>query len=88
LLCIYKTQFMKIPIIAMGHSKGILLTESILKKFGITDVVELVLELDGIKIRPSISPRLGWANAFQKMHDAGDDELLINDSMSDWIDAE
>ena len=64
------------------------MTEPILKKYGITDAVELVLALDGIKIRPSICPRLGWANAFQKMHDAGDDELLIIDSLSDWIDAE
>ena len=88
MLCIYKIQFMKIPIIAMGHSKGILLTEPILKKYGITDVVELVLELDGIKIRPSRTPRLGWVNAFKEMHDAGDDVLLNEDSLSDWLDAE
>jgi hypothetical protein len=28
-------------------------------------------------------PRKGWAKAFEEMHKAGDDELLINDVFED-----
>lgn len=87
LICIYKLQFMKIPIIAIGHSKGILLSESILKKYNFMETAELQLALDGIKISPSQTPRQGWANAFKEMHDAGDD-VLLDDAMHDWMDAE
>ena len=36
-----------------------------------------------IILRPISEPRKGWDKAFQKMHENGDDQLLINDVFED-----
>ena len=41
--------------------------------------VELEVEKDKIIIRPIISRRVGWENAFKAMAEAGDDKLEIED---------
>jgi antitoxin MazE len=47
------------------------------------DKIELILEKGYIVLKPKTEPRVGWEKAFQKMHENGDDQLLINDIFED-----
>ncbi len=74
---------MDISIIAIGNSKGIRLPKTILEKYNITEKVEIILEKGYIILKPKSEPRMGWEKAFKKMHECGDDQLLIDDSFED-----
>lgn len=74
---------MEIPIIKIGNSMGFCLSKSILDRYNISDKVELILEKDQIVLRPVNKPRNGWDEAFSKMHQNGDDQLLIDDVFED-----
>ncbi|HPA36539.1 MAG TPA: AbrB/MazE/SpoVT family DNA-binding domain-containing protein [Chitinophagales bacterium] len=74
---------MEIPIINIGNSRGIRLSKTILEKYSITDKIELILEKGYIILKPKSEPRKGWDNAFRKMHENGDDQLLIEDVFED-----
>lgn len=76
---------MEISIIQIGNSKGIRLAKAILEQYNIKDKVELVLEKDHLVIKPIAAPRKGWEEAFRQMHEAGDDELMIDDVFEDEI---
>ena len=80
---------MDISVIPIGNSKGIRLSKTLLEKYNITDKVELILEEDFIILKPKQEPRKGWEDAFKKMHENSDDQLLLNDvfedeDMSEW----
>ena len=74
---------MKTKIIQIGNSKGLRLSKTILEKYEINEAVDLILRKDYIELRPIKNPREGWADAFKKMHENGDDELLIDDLFQD-----
>ncbi len=74
---------MELSIIKIGNSKGIRLSKTILEKYSIIDKVVLTLEEGFISLKPKIEPRKGWEKAFQKMHENGDDKLLIDDVFED-----
>lgn len=74
---------MEVSIIKIGNSKGLRLNKSILERYNITDKIELILEKGQIILRPISEPRKGWEKAFQKMHENGDDQLLIDDVFED-----
>jgi antitoxin MazE len=74
---------MEVSIIKIGNSKGIRLSETLLEMYNITDKIELILEKGQIILRPISEPRKGWDKAFQKMHENGDDQLLMNDVFED-----
>lgn len=74
---------MEVSIIKIGNSKGFRLTKTILERYNITDKIELILEKGQIILRPISEPRKGWDKAFQKMHENGDDLLLMNDVFDD-----
>jgi antitoxin MazE len=74
---------MEISVIPIGNSKGIRLTKPVLEKYNITDSVELILEKGYIILKPKQEPRKGWEKAFKKMHENGDDKLIINDVFQD-----
>ena len=74
---------MELSVIAIGNSKGIRLSKTILEKYNIKDKVELILENEHIIIKPLPSARTGWDDAFKKMHERGDDKLLIDDLLED-----
>ena len=70
---------MTTAIIKIGNSKGIRLAKTILEKYHIQDAVELDLAADHIILRPiKTKPRQGWDAAFSRMHEQGDDNLLID----------
>ena len=77
---------MKVSVIPIGNSKGIKLEKALLEKYDIKDAVELILEKGFIILKPISSPRKGWDKAFKKMHENGDDRLLMEDIFEDIID--
>lgn len=74
---------MEANVIKIGNSKGVRLSKTILEKYEIGEKVEVILEKDQIILRPIKQPRQGWAEEFKKMHENGDDELLIPDVFED-----
>lgn len=74
---------MDISVIAIGNSKGIRLTKTIIEKYNITDTVELIFEKEYIILKPKTTPRTGWEKSFKKMHENGDDKLLMSDVFED-----
>jgi antitoxin MazE len=74
---------MEVSIIKIGNSKGLRLNKSILERYNITDKIELILEKGQIVLRPIDEPRKGWDKEFQRMHENGDDQLLIEDVFED-----
>jgi len=68
---------MLVPIVKIGNSQGIRLPKPILEQAGMTDMVDLRVEGQSIILAPPAAhPRAGWAEAFQLMHERGDDGLL------------
>jgi antitoxin MazE len=74
---------MDVSVIPIGNSKGIRLTKTLIEKYNITDTVELILEKDYIILKPKKASRIGWEKSFKKMHDNGDDNLLMPDVFED-----
>ena len=70
---------MELSVINIGNSKGIRLSKTILEKYSIGDKIELILEKGYIILKPKVEPRKGWDKAFRKMHENGDDKLLMDD---------
>jgi antitoxin MazE len=76
---------MELSVINIGNSKGIRLSKTILEKYNIHDKIEVILEKGFIVLKPKTEPRKDWEKAFQKMHENGDDKLLMNDVFEDEI---
>lgn len=74
---------MELSVINIGNSKGIRLSKTILEKYNISDKIELILEKGYIILKPKAEPRKNWEKAFKKMHENGDDQLLIDDVFTD-----
>ena len=74
---------MEVSVIKIGNSKGIRLSKDLLDRYNINDKIDLILEKGQILLRPISKPRAGWDKAFKKMHDSGDDNLLIDDVFED-----
>jgi antitoxin MazE len=74
---------MELSVINIGNSKGIRLSKTILEKYSINDKIELILEKGYIILKPKTEPRKGWEKSFKKMHQNGDDQLLMNDVFED-----
>ena len=75
---------MQVSVVPIGNSKGIRIPKKLLYHCGIGDKLELNVEEDRIVLEPvRKNPRAGWAEAAQKMHERGDDKLLIPDVFAD-----
>ena len=80
---------MKTRIVRIGNSQGVRIPKPLLEQSGLGEEVELEVRADEIVIRAASRPRAGWEEAFRSMADAGDDELLDPDVVSDrWVDEE
>ncbi|MBW2368935.1 MAG: AbrB/MazE/SpoVT family DNA-binding domain-containing protein [Deltaproteobacteria bacterium] len=66
---------MRARIVKIGNSQGIRIPKPLLDQSGITENVELEVEKHKITIRPVLSVRSGWTNAFKSMAQNGDDVL-------------
>lgn len=74
---------MEVSVVQIGNSKGIRLSKTLLQKYNIKDKVELVLEKGQIVIKPILTPRKGWEEAYKQMSENGDDRLLFSDVFED-----
>ena len=74
---------MDIAVIAIGNSKGIRLNKTLIEKYNITDTIELILEKEYMILKPKTASRNNWERSFKKMHDNGDDKLLMPDIFED-----
>ena len=75
--------------LALSLSPSFRLSKTLLDKYNIKDKVELILEKSQIIIKPVAEPRKGWDLKFKKMHENGDDKLLMgevfeDENMEDW----
>ena len=67
---------MKTTIRRMGNSQGVIIPKPLLAQVGLVDEAELVVEKDSIVLRkPRRKVRAGWAEASQRVAEAGDDAL-------------
>lgn len=73
---------MRARVIKIGNSQGLRIPKPILEQTGIMDDVEIEVEKNRIIIRPVKNARESWDTAFKKMGDKGDDEPIIDDSIS------
>jgi antitoxin MazE len=73
---------MRITLIPIGNSKGIIIPGPIIKELGIKDEMNLELKQDMMIIRPA-NPREKWALAFQKMAEREEDQMYIQDVFQD-----
>ena len=67
---------MKASIVKIGNSMAIQIPRSILKQCDLKDEVRMEVHDRELVIRPNRQPREGWAEAFLKMANHGDDALL------------
>ncbi len=73
---------MRARVIKIGNSQGLRIPKPILEQTGIMDDVEIEVEKNRIIIRPVKNVREGWDAAFKSMGEKGDDELIIDDGIS------
>jgi antitoxin MazE len=75
---------MKTNIISIGNSQGIIIPSVLLRQLKLSSKSSVQIEVaDGVlMIKPD--PRQGWAEAAALMHAAGDDKLLLEESMNDF----
>lgn len=74
---------MEISVINIGNSKGIRLPKFILEKYNIQDTIELSLESNQIVLKPIHQARKDWDQSFKMMAESNDDQLLIDDVLSE-----
>ncbi|HEY0055345.1 MAG TPA: AbrB/MazE/SpoVT family DNA-binding domain-containing protein [Pedobacter sp.] len=68
----------------IGNSKGVILPKSLLSKCYIEEEVTLEVKDNKIIISPAQTERRkGWADAFQRMAEEGDDQLMMPDVFGD-----
>ena len=67
---------MKARLVRIGNSRGVRLPKPLIEEIGLTDEVELRVRDGAIVILPARTPRQGWAEAAQALHDRGKDTLL------------
>lgn len=71
---------MKVPIIAIGNSRGVRLPKAILDQVGFGTEADLSVEGGQVVLRPATAPRTGWAQAFATAPDLAEEDL-------DWLEA-
>lgn len=69
----------------VGNSKGVILPKRLLRKYGISESVEIVEAEGGILITQTKNPREGWGLAFKEAVETGQYERLIPDVLDDDI---
>lgn len=74
---------MRVNIIKVGNSKGLILSKSILEKYQFKNQVNIRLEDQHLIIEPIDNPREGWDAQFAAEHSLEESELLIPDAFED-----
>ncbi len=77
---------MKTTVIRIGNSRGIRIPKKLLEQCQLEDEVELEVVDKQLIVRPAVKPRSRWGEAFRRMHEKGDDQLLDHDALpqTEW----
>lgn len=80
---------MIVNVVRIGNSRGIRIPKPILEQCNMGSQLSLEVEDNRIVLKPiEDQPRKGWEEAFRRMHEEGDDRLLIDDDldidMDEW----
>ncbi len=67
---------MKTKIVRIGNSRGVRIPKPLLEQAGLEDEVELRVVESGLMIEGASSPRSGWSEAAERVHERGEDGLL------------
>ncbi len=80
---------MKVNLVSIGNSKGIRIPRSIIKACGFGEQVEMRVREGMVVLTPARDLREGWNRAFERLAAAGDDTLLVPESLAhEWDEAE
>ena len=64
----------------IGNSQGVVIPKPLLAQLGLNGEAEMTIEGGALVLRPPARPsRTGWAEAAQKIADAGDDALMLGE---------
>jgi antitoxin MazE len=72
--------------IKIGNSQGMRFPKSVIEQCGFENELELSVEGGGLMVRAKRSRRAGWADDAAICAAAGDDELLLPDTMANEFD--
>jgi antitoxin MazE len=76
---------MKARIVRIGNSRGIRIPKPLLEEIGLKGEVDIRVRNGYLLIKPALKVRVGWADAFRKMAERGDDALLdAGVSLTGW----
>ncbi len=67
---------MKVDIVPIGNSRGIRIPKTLLDQCRFGQSAEITVEDDRLIVSPTREVRKGWEEAFRKMGERGDDQLL------------
>jgi antitoxin MazE len=70
---------MKAKVVRIGNSRGIRLPKTIIEQCGFHSAVDLHVHNGQLVVTPATRPRTGWDEAFRRMHERGEDQLLDED---------
>lgn len=81
---------MKATLVRIGNSRGIRLPKPVIEQCGFENQVEMQVHHHELVIRSASKPREGWASAFARMSECGDDEILdrVAETGSRWDEEE
>ena len=82
---------MKTKLIRIGNSRGVRIPKSLIEQSGLSEDIELILKDNEIVLRSTNGPRKNWEQAFRKMAEQGDDQLLDEDMANvtnEWDESE
>ena len=82
---------MKTKLIRIGNSKGVRIPKPLIEQSGLSEEIELTVKDNEIVLRSADGPRKNWDQAFQKMAEKGDDQLLdedFADASNEWDESE
>jgi antitoxin component of MazEF toxin-antitoxin module len=73
---------MRIRLVRIGKSRGILIPQSLLDQLGCEDDVDLTVHSGRLVIIPIESARRGWGKSFATMAACGDDRLVHGEQLT------
>jgi antitoxin MazE len=79
---------MKVNLVSIGNSKGVRIPRSIIKACDFGEQVEMRVSEGMVVLTPARNLREGWNRAFESMAAAGDDALLVPESLAHEWDQE
>ena len=79
---------MKASLIRIGNSRGIRIPKPICEQCGLKGEIEMEVRNRQLVIRSAHRPRESWDDAFARMAEHKDDELLVAESLTEWDEKE